>query len=278
MKNLLGYILFFFLFFGIVKGQDNLSSQLSYANGLFRNEQYYDAITEYKRLLFFDSTKTYQYEANLKIGESYKAGAKFDDAIKYFSFAELNASNDDEIFKTKTEIIRTNILRRTTERALQLCDDLEKDERFNTKIDTINYWRGWAFMLSDNWKSAARSFARINSNHELKLLAERTDKAKVSVTFAKVISYILPGAGAIYSGKILSGFLSLGWNVLSGYWTINSFIEKRAFDGIVVGELLWLRFYRGAIQNAEDSAIEKNLEISNKSLRFLQNEYKGTKL
>jgi len=270
--------LFFFLFLGIVKGQDNLSSQLSYANGLFRSEQYYDAITEYKRLMFFDSTKTYQYEANLKIGESYKAGAKFDDAIKYFSFAELNASNDDEIFKTKTEIIRTNILRRTTERALQLCDDLEKDERFNTKIDTINYWRGWAFMLSDNWKSAARSFARINPNHELKLLAERTDKAKVSVTFAKVISYILPGAGAIYSGKILSGFLSLGWNALSGYWTINSFIEKRAFDGIIVGELLWLRFYRGAIQNAEDSAIEKNLEISNKSLRFLQNEYKGTKL
>ncbi len=278
MKNLLGNILFFLLFFGIVKGQGNLSSQLSYANGLFRSERYFDAITEYKRLLFFDSTKTYQYVANLKIGESYKAGAKFDDAIKYFSSAELNASNDDEIFKTKTEIIRTNILRRTTDRALQLCDDLEKDERFNAKIDTINYWRGWAFMLSDNWKSAARSFARINPNHELKLLAERTDKAKVSVTFAKVISYILPGAGAIYSGKILSGFLSLGWNALSGYLTINSFIEKRAFDGIIAGELLWMRFYRGAIQNAEDSAIEKNLEISNKSLRFLQNEYKGTKL
>ena len=278
MKVRLVTILLLFLSINIVEGQDNLSVQLNYANGLFRSEQYYDAVTEYKRLLFFDSTKTYQYEANLKIGESYKAGAKFDDAIKYFSFAELNASNDDEVFKTKTEIIRTNILRRTTERALQLCDDLEKDERFNTKIDTINYWRGWAFMLSDDWKSAAKSFAKINPNHELKLLAERTDKAKVSVTFAKVISYILPGAGAIYTGKILSGFLSLGWNALSGYWTINSFIEKRAFDGIVIGELLWLRFYRGAIQNAEDSAVEKNLEISNKSLRFLQNEYKGTKL
>ncbi|MCX6170418.1 MAG: hypothetical protein NTX65_13815 [Ignavibacteriales bacterium] len=271
-------ILSFVLVFNILRGQDNLSSQLNYADGLFGNEKYFDAITEYKRLLFFDSTKTYQYEANLKIGESYKAGAKFDDAVKYFSYAELNASNNDEIFQTKTEIIRTNIIRRTIDRALQLCDDLEKDERFVAKADTINYWRGWAFMLSDDWKSAARTFAKINSNHELKLLAERTDKAKVSVTFAKVISYILPGAGAIYTGKFLPGLLSLGWNVLSGYWTINSFVEKRAFDGIVVGELLWLRFYRGAIQNGEDSAIEKNLEISNKSLRFLQNEYKGTKL
>lgn len=278
MKTRLTAIFFCFLLFNIVNGQENLQTQLNYANGFFNSKQYYDAVTEYKRLLFFDSTKIYQYGANFKIGESYKAGAKFDDAIKYFSFAELNARNDDEIFETKTEIIRTNILRRTTERALQLCDDLEKDERFNAKVDTINYWRGWAFMLSDNWKSAARSFARINPNHELKLLAERTDKAKVSVTFAKVISYILPGGGAIYSGNFLSGLMSLGWNTLAGYWTINSFIEKRAFDGIVVGELLWLRFYRGAIQNAENFAIEKNLEISNKSLRFLQNEYKGTKL
>jgi hypothetical protein len=278
MKTRLINILLFVSLFNIVKGQENLSAQLNYADGLFSSKQYYDAVTEYKRLLFFDSTKTYQYEANFKIGECYKAGAKFDDAVRYFSLAELNARNDDEIFETKTQIIRTNILRRTTERALLLCNDLEKDERFSTKADTINYWRGWAFMLSDDWKSAAGSFAKINPNHELKLLAESTDKAKVSVTFAKVISYILPGAGAIYTGKILSGFLSLGWNVLSGYWTINSFIEKRAFDGIVVGELLWLRFYRGAIQNAEDFAIEKNLEISNKSLRFLQNEYKGTKL
>jgi tetratricopeptide (TPR) repeat protein len=265
-------------FFSITRGQDDFSIQFNYANNLFSNKQYYDAITEYKRLLFFDSTKIYQYEANLKIGESYKAGSKYDDAIKYFSFSELNARNVDEIFESKTQIIRVNILRRTTDRALQLCDELEKDERFSTKSDSIYYWRGWALMFADDWNNAAKTFAKINPNHELKLLAERTDDAKVSVTFARVISYILPGAGAIYTGKILSGFLSLGWNILSGYLTINSFIEKRAFDGIVTGELLWLRFYRGAIQNGEDFAIEKNLVITNKSLRFLQNEYKGVKL
>ena len=277
MKTRLIFISFYFFLAFITKGQDYLSVQFDYANNLFNSSQYFDAITEYKRVLFFDSTKSYQYEANFKIGESYKAGAKFDDAIRYFSFAELNARNDEEVLETKTQIIRTNILRRTTDRALQLCDELEKESRFRYKTDKINYWRGWAYMFADDWKSAAKSFAKINSNHELKLLAESTDKAKVSVTFAKVISYILPGAGAIYSGKFLSGLMSLGWNALAGYWTINSFIEKRAFDGIVVGELVWLRFYRGAIQNADEIAIAKNLETSNKSLRFLQNEYKGIK-
>jgi hypothetical protein len=277
MKFRLTYISFLFFFAFILKGQDYLSLQFDHANNLFNNKQYFDAVTEYKRLLFFDSTKSYQYQANFKIGVSYKEGAKFDESIKYFSFAELCAHNEDEIFETKTQIIRTNILRRTTDRALQLCDELEKDDRFKYKRDTINYWRGWAFMFADDWKSAAKYFASINPSHELKLLAERTEKAKVSVTFAKVISYILPGAGAIYSGEFLSGLMSLGWNALAGYWTINSFIEKRAFDGIVIGELVWLRFYRGAIQNAEEFAVEKNLEIANKSLRFLQNEYKGIK-
>jgi tetratricopeptide (TPR) repeat protein len=273
------YTIVFFLtaFLFSAEAQDHLSIQLDYANNLFNNKQYFDAITEYKRFQFFDSTKTFDYEANNKIGECYKAGAKYDDAIKYFSFAEQNARSDDEYFDSKTQIIRTNILRRTTARALQLCNELEKDQRISGKSDEINYWRGWAFIFEDDWENAAKSFTKINSKHELKILAEQTDKAKVSVTFAKVISYILPGSGAIYSGKILSGLMSLGWNLLAGYWTVNSFIEDRVFDGIVVGELVWLRFYRGAIQNAETFAIEKNIEVANKSLRYLQNEYKGIK-
>lgn len=275
MKNLL--ILLFILLVTISHAQDKLKAQFDYANNLFTGKQYFDAITEYKRLLFFDSTKTYHYAAGFKIGECYKAGAKFDDAIKYFSFAEQNAGNDKEIFEAKTEIIRSNILRKTTDRALQLCDELEKDQRFKSKIDSINYWRGWTFMIADDWKNAAIAFDKINSNHELKKLAMQTDKTKVSVTFAKVISYILPGAGSIYTGKFLSGLMSIGWNALAGFWTLNAFAANRVFDGIVVGELVWLRFYRGSIENGEQFAIDKNLEIANKSLRFLQNEYKGIK-
>ena len=267
----------FFLFVLSLKAQDNLSIQLDFANNLFNSNQYYDAITEYKRLQFFDSVKTFNYEINYRIGECYKAGAKYDDAVKYFLLAELNARTDDELFDSKTQIIRSNILRRTSDRALQLCDEFEKDQRFSGKRDQINYWRGWAYIFADKWDEAAKSFAKINSNHELKKLAEQTEKAKVSVTFAKVISYILPGAGAIYTGKFLSGLMSLGWNLLSGYWTVNSFVENRVFDGVVVAELVWLRFYRGAIQNAEEFALEKNLKVSNKSLRYLQNEYKGIK-
>ncbi|MCL4550321.1 MAG: hypothetical protein M1495_17340, partial [Bacteroidetes bacterium] len=212
MKARILFILSMLWFAIVCKAQDQLETQFNYANELFKAEQYYDAITEYKRLLLFDSTNTYRYQAEYRIGESYKGGAKYDDAIKYFSLAEKDAQSKDEIFATKTQVIRSNILRRTTDRALQLLDELEKDSIYRSEIDTINYWRGWAYMFADDWKSAARAFAVISPNHPLKILADQTDRAKVSVTFAKVISYILPGAGSIYTGKILSGLMSLAWN------------------------------------------------------------------
>jgi hypothetical protein len=75
----------------------------------------------------------------------------------------------------------------------------------------------------------------------------------------------------------VSGFISIGWNVLWGYLTINAFMEDRVFDGFVVGTLLWWRFYSGNIQNAEKFATEKNLEKTNSALRYLKNNYPGNK-
>jgi hypothetical protein len=257
--------------------QDGAEKQFYYAQELFTSEKYFDAITELKRLLFFDKSGRYKYSANDMIGSSYKQGAKLSDAIHYFTLAEINARNEEELYDSRIDVIRVNILRRSTNRALKLLDSLQADERFNSKINDINYWRGWTYIFADDWKSAANSFAEIDSTHELKQLADKIDDELYSVSFAKTISYIIPGAGQIYTGEYISGLLSLGWNVLWGYLTIKAFIDERIFDGIVIANFLWLRFYRGNLQNAEKFAIEKNLMISNRGLEYLQYEYSGRK-
>jgi len=83
--------------------------------------------------------------------------------------------------------------------------------------------------------------------------------------------------GQFYTGEYVSGLISLGWNVLWGYLTINAINEDRIFDGFMIGTLLWYRFYNGNLQNAEKFAKQKNLEKSNSALRYLQNKYKGNK-
>lgn len=257
--------------------KEELESQLNMAKELYNNEDYFDAITELKRLLFFDKENQYAYTANELIGRCYKMGAKFSDAIRFFFLAGIHSSGNEEMFDTKIEIIKINILRRTVTRALTLLDSLETDKRFTSKKSEITYWRGWAYIFNDKWDRAAEEFSKIKSGLELKRISEKVESERYSVLKAKILSFIIPGAGQFYTGNYLSGILSLGWNFFWGYITVNAFIENRAFDGIVVGELLWLRFYRGNVQNAGKFTEEKNKEISNKALEYLQLNYDGEK-
>ena len=151
--------------------QSSFNAQFNFAKKLYNDEKYFDTVTELKRLLFFEENSEYNYEANLLIGKSYKQGAKFSDAIRFLTLAEINAKCIDELYETRTEIIRINILRRTTRRAFKMLDSLEADEQFTDRKDEIKYWRGWAYMFADDWEQAAQTFAELDSNHVLKTLA-----------------------------------------------------------------------------------------------------------
>jgi tetratricopeptide (TPR) repeat protein len=242
--------------------QNPFEDQFNYARQLYNEEKYFDAVTEFKRLLFFYDGDNYSYESNLLTGLSYKSGAKFSEAIQHLTLAELNSKNMDEVFLARLEIVKVNILRRTTGRALALLDSLQNDSKFTSKADEINYWRGWAYIFSDDWENASQSFSEIDADHQLVIFCDSLANDMYSPSLAKALS-IVPGAGQFYTGEYVSGLISIGWNVLWGYLTINAIIEDRVFDGLMVGTLLWWRFYSGNIQNAEKFALEKNLEKTN---------------
>lgn len=267
---------FLFILIGAVTlfAQNSFDEQFNFAKKLYDEENFFDAITEFKRLLFFDEANSYNYEANFFIGMSYKGGAKFSDAVQHFTIAELNSRTQSEVYESRLEIIKVNILRRTTQRAIVLLDSLQNDARFSKNLEEINYWRGWAYIFSDDWEKASLSFAATGS--ELEAFCDSVDNDFYNVTLAKTLS-IIPGAGQFYTDEYVSGLISIGWNVLWGYLTINAFIEDRVFDGFVIGTLLWWRFYSGNIQNAEKFALEKNITKTNSALRFLQQSYNGKK-
>ena len=260
-----------------VFSQNSLQQQFDLAIDLFNQEKYFDAITEFKRLQFFDSQNLYAFESNLSIGKSYKAGAKFDEAVKYFTLAEMNAVSDKDYFSSKILGARTNILRRNNKQAGRILNELENELRFNASIKEVKYWQGWNYIFSNEWEKAYEIFSKENLDTTLANLCKSVNDEMYSAEFAKYSSYLIPGLGQFYTGEYLSGALSLGWNVLFGYLTINSFVEDRVFDGIMVGNLLWLRFYSGNIQNAEKFALQKNLQISNHALDYLEHQFQGEK-
>lgn len=275
--NFVNRLLFFIVLLQIkILSQNYFIEQLQLADSLFESQNYFDAITEYKRLLFFDSSDLFRFYSYYQIGLCYKNGAKYSDAIRYFVFAEINATNDEELFNSKIQQVRTNILRRTTSRAEKILSEMVNDKRFVQHKNEIKYWRGWSFIFSDKWEDAYRIFSEIGETHLAQVCLNTCDKL-YSVEFAKYSSMIIPGLGQFYAGEYLSGLLSLAWNVFAGYLTINAFNQERIFDGIVTANLLWFRFYRGNFQNAEKFAEEKNTRIANETLFYLQNEFNGIK-
>lgn len=272
------YLLLFFIISVInIKPQDDLQRQVEFADNLYHQKLFYDAITEYKRLLFFDVTRTYSFYANNKIAQSYKGGGKFDDAVKYFKKAELSTLDQNEKFECKLEIIKVNILRGTTQQSIDLIDELLSEEKDKEKVKQLDYWKAWTYMFANKWEIAYQILNIYPEFSELSKYCKEVIDEKYSVNFAKLLSYILPGAGQFYTGEYLSGAMSLSWNILFGYLTINSFVEERVFDGFAIGTLLWMRFYRGNYQNAERFAESKNIEIANNKLKYIQQNYQGLK-
>lgn len=251
-----------------------LEQQYDHALQLYNAENYFDAITEAKRLIFFDKEKQYSFKSAELIAKSYKQGAKFSDALIWFTKAEMNAPDKESLISAKLEKIKVNILRRTTRQSIALLDSLGK---ILPDTNVINYWKGWSYAFNDEWNTAAEYFGRSNFGSELKLLSDKTFRDKYNPALAKIMSYIVPGSGQFYTGHYLSGLLSLCWNVLWGYTAVTAFNADRVFDGLMVTNFLWLRFYTGNTYNAEQFAIEENQKISNKALDYMEYRYMGEK-
>ncbi|HZW39678.1 MAG TPA: hypothetical protein VFF33_10280 [Ignavibacteriaceae bacterium] len=269
-------IIILFGVISILNAQEN-KQQYEYAVSLFNNEKYFDAITEFKRLLFFDSSGTYNFQAYIYMGNSYKEGGHYQDAINYFVEAEKSATNQKELFNAKVNVIRSNLLRGSYLNAKRLILKLDNDPRYDSLKDEINYWYGWNYMMEDKWDSAAFYFNKMKNKTELEDLARKTQDEKYNKYIPKIMSIFIPGSGQIYTGNYLSGLMSLGWNALFGYLTVNSIIENRVFDGVMIANFLWLRFYTGNIENSNDFVEEKNREITNHTYLYLQDTYNGIK-
>lgn len=256
--------------------QEYLKRQKKFADSLFSKKDYFRAITEYKRLKFFDSNGSFNFVSDFKIALSYKGGAKFKEAANYFNLALAEANNDSEEFTANIELVKTLIIARRTTRALAKINSLKKIY-YGNKRKELQYWQGWAFMFAEKWVKADSVF-RIIGETKLDSVCKNVLNERYSLTVAKIFSYLMPGAGQLYAGHPWSGLMSFAWNALWGYLTLKAFFAERYFDGIVIGNLLWFRFYRGNLQNAERFARRENKKIYNNAYDYLQFKFKGKKL
>lgn len=258
-------------------GDAAFSVQLRFADSLLKAGNPFDAVTEYERVLFFDKQNTYARTALLGQAEAYLQGGKYPSAIDCMNRALTYSRSSAEIQDLQFALIQAHILNKSSSQAYGILDAMVQNRQNVSLLPALNYWYGWAKIFDDDWGTAAEYFSRCDSAKFLKKFCLDVDNKKYPVSFIKLISVVLPGSGSIYTGHYFSGALSLGWNALFGYLTVQALQEQRVLDALLIGDLLLLRFYTGSLENAEKYALEKNKEIHESALHYLETDFQGAK-
>lgn len=270
------FSLLLLLFFPCTTLPQNPESQLEYADSLKISGNYFQAVTEYKRLLFFDESRSHKYHANLSIADCYKAGGFLANAGRYYQTAVRESKNPDEAFRASVEYARILILKKRNADAADRLNLLKKSYKKTDQYEELNFWLGWAYFFDRDIENAGAYFDSAGARGAvIRSYLTRYNDESYNETLAQVLSYIIPGSGQIYTGEYISGMISMAWAAAGLYWSINSFIEERVLDSFFNGYFVFLRFYAGNLQNSKKFAIEKNNILLNSYLKEIENNYKG---
>lgn len=233
----------------------------SFGDYLFDKEDYYNAITEYKRELFFHpESETIKF----KIAESYEKNGDIRNATEYLKELGLKYYNDQELMERISLSLAKNYiaLGEYSLARIELIDLQNKEQKA--------YLMGITYLFEKRWGQAGSEFEKMGDVKLVEFARKGETLPVYSPRKAGILSAIIPGAGHIYTGKIKTGIMSFIVTGVSGYLTVLNIKNKDYKSALLIGSLGLNRFYFGGIQSAIKSANRTNEERENRYINRLK--------
>lgn len=253
---------------------------LNLAERFFDSENYEEAISEYKRFIFYHSQSESVNYAYYKIGLAYRNEKKWNESMDALRQSIQTAANDS--IKNEREIALAIVLIASgdySDAEFQLLK-VESFSPFSFVRHKATFFRGIASLYAYKWKAARSAFRTyfkedslfqvsglVLSVDSLLLLAQHL-KYK-SPRLAKLLSTIFPGSGQIYVGDIRNGLNSLIINSLTGYLLVSSLINGDFTGAILSYVSLFQRYYFGNRFHAEKITENYNDRLNKRYLKKL---------
>ncbi len=260
------FIIFFLGFETILLQAQDISLEL--ANKFFEAEDYENAITEYKRFIFFNPGHDFVPEAYYQIGICYRNQKKWSEAIDSIQRSISMTADPVPREDRKIAIAIIQIARGNYDTAEF---DLLRIARFSdnpTDKKKAYFFLGVCYTYRFKWEEAGQAFNRFFSDSlssiktEIDTLCQFASNLNYkSPKLAKWLSTIIPGAGQLYVGDIRNGINAFILNSITIYFFINALVEHRLQDALIGNLFLFERYYRGNRTNAERIAQEHNEKI-----------------
>jgi tetratricopeptide (TPR) repeat protein len=280
---LLWFFLFVFLSGGAFAQEEGKRSidektQMGLGDFFFEDGDYYRAITEYKRFLFFFPQSLRAEEALWKIASSYFHGKRWDDALS--SADELLKKHPSSPWAPDAVLLKGRCWmekgefsqgRHYLQRAKEMAggSGLSQEAQWQLAV---------SYLKEERWKEAAAEFRKIDSASRLYPRADYWAKGiegidgvpQKSPTAAGILA-ILPGAGHLYCERYRDAGMAFVLN--AGF--IWGMVEAFRRENYVIGGILTffeLGWYSGNIYSAVSSAHKYNRNKKKEYLDGLERE------
>ncbi len=272
-----------------------INSSLAFQYGMDRylNQDYFRAITEFKRFIFFNSNNKLKYKAKYYIGLSYLRGGDYKNSRKvFYNIIENGEGNyiEDAYLKVADTYLEENFKSIKIHKHYDFTPSFFSPDYYLQYLnrftdgkysDEVKSKILFTYLLNCDYKKASyirayftfkeKKYKSITENLSLEIDKIKNISYK-SKTIATLLSIFIPGGGQIYAGEVKEGFIALLVNTSMAFLSVYSFINYSKFVGVFLG-YYELTFYFGNISNARNAVYKYNENIRNKYRKYLINLY-----
>jgi outer membrane protein assembly factor BamD (BamD/ComL family) len=253
-------------------------TQMGLGDYFFEDGDYYRAVTEYKRFLYFFPQSLRGEEALWKIASSYFRGKKWDDALS--AADELLRKHPSSPWAAEAVLLKGRCwmekgefsqARHHFERAKEIGggSGLAQEAQWQAAV---------SYLREERWKEAAAEFRKVHPTSKLYPRADYWAKglegmdvvSRKSPTTAGILA-VLPGAGHLYCERYRDAGIAFVLNA-AFIWGM---VEAFRHENYVVGGILTffeLGWYSGNIYSAVSSAHKYNRNKKKEYLDGLERE------
>jgi len=255
-------------------------SLIGFANHLFKNGHYYQAVTEYERFIYFNPDHPSIPTARLKIAYCYKLGEQYERALELFRNLVDDYRGLEVGIEAAYQVGECYSQSEDYELALIEFENFVADNPHHSLTEKAKWEMAWAHIYLENYSSASRQLLLVeegslyqNPSQELaRALEELPHLPRKSPVVAGLLSAIIPGAGHLYMGKKKQAFSSFITNVILFFGSYEAFSKEIYAAGGLLS-FFSINYYSGNIFGALNSAHKFNRKVRKKYLEGFREKY-----
>ncbi len=252
-----------------------------FAEQLMREGEYFRAITEYRRFLFYYPGDLRRPMVHFSIGLAFYRGESYGEALQ--AFREVTQLYPNTAYGKQAWLWQGESLARQGQYAAAEQFYAEITERF--PHDAIGhqarYQRAWTLLSRRQWRDAAAQFQQVSPASDLhqsaQLLAQEALAGEQlptkSPVLAGILSGLLPGSGQLYNGRLGDALLAF---FLNGLFVVGAVEAVHSNAPAVAGVLSFFEagWYAGNVYGAVNGAHKYNRHTTETFLRNLDNNFR----